>query len=512
MSNRGQSISWKVFPGAIAGTLVLLLSAVICPINNYAAAIMLMSCAVLVYFYCVLVQSDKNWWDIRAVFSAIWLMTNGLAALRLTGYQVLWETETWICQALAYAAAHIGAEIGDVLGDGFYRWVQKRTSPKKGRVLLKLHTERLFWICVAVTLMGIFAFVMNVLSKGFIPFFTSGGGNEYYDFYTKWYIFSVAGTMISGLCYYVLKTQKLSVWKKIFLWVSIVYSTFLFPTLVVNRGCMLTAALSLTTAVFYLNKRRFGALILCVIVIAGAFVIGTKARGYTEAQLNVFFEPIQIGGNKETEPTETDPTETDPTETDPTETAPTETDPTETAPTETTPIETQPDASDPGTSEQDGFQLSGTASFVYSYLTVSHDNFNEAVRYTSEWTYGVRQLRPFNVILRSSAIDGVLANAPYYMVRNHLNTVNLIGDAYYDFGVIGTFGLTLLWFVIFGAIQKFLRKTQGVFSLLALGNVMTPVALCFFTPWVSQFSFWMHWGLVLLMFLAAYLSVEKKNR
>ena len=497
MSYCEKNISWKVFPSAITGVLVLLLSAIVCPINNYVTAIMLAVSAVLVYFYCVLVQSDRNWWDIRAVFSAIWLMTNGLAALRLTGYQVLWETETWVCQALAYAAVHIGVEAGEFFGLKLHRWTQGKAQCKMGRVLFKMHAERLFWICTAVTLMGVFAFAMNVVRKGFIPFFTAGGGNEYFDFYTKWYIFGVAGTMISGLCYYVLKTQRLSVWKKVFLWCSIIYSTFVFPTLVVNRGCMLTAALSLTTSVFYLNKRRLSALILCVIVIAGAFVVGTKARGYTEAQLNVFFEPVQIGGDKETAPTEPDDTQTDPTETEPTETEPTE---------------SQPGENEPGTNGQAGFQLSGTASFVYSYLTVSHDNFNEAVRNTSEWTYGVRQLKPFNVILRSSAIDEVLSKAPYYMVRNHLNTVNLIGDAYYDFGMAGTFVLTLIWSVLFGMIQKFFRRTQGAFSMLALGNVMTPVALCFFTPWISQFSFWMHWGLVLLMFLAAYTSIEKKSK
>lgn len=486
MKNLGQNISWKIFPSAIAGTLVLLLSAVLCPINQYATALMLAVSAVVVYFYCVLIQTDKNWWDIRAVFSAIWLMTNGLAALRLTGYQVLWETETWICQAIAYGAVHIGAEIGERIGLRISQKAQGRTSLKKGRILLKMHTERLFWICVAVTLMGMIAFALNVYRKGFIPFFAKGGGTEYYDFYTKWYIFAVAGSMISGLCYYVLKTQKLSVWKKIFLWFSIIYSTFLFPTLVVNRGCMLTAGMSLTTAVYYLNKRRLSALILCAIVIIGAFVVGTKARGYTEAQLNIFFEPVQVGGNQDTKPTQTDPTATEPTETTPTE--------------------------DPNANNQGGFQLSGSASFVYSYLTVSHDNFNEAVRHTTQWTYGLRQIKPFNVILRIPAVEVALSTVPYYMVRSHLNTINLIGDAYYDFGVAGVFVLTLVWFVLFGILQMFFRKTQGVFSMLALGNAMTPVALCFFTPWVSQFSFWMHWGLVVLMFLAAYISIERKDK
>ena len=494
---------------AMIGTAALLLGAVVSPVSHYAAAAILMLCAVGLYFYCALVQAKGNWWDIRAVFSAIWLMTNGLAALRLTGYQAPWETKTWVCQAIAFAAFHLGAGLGSGLGRKIHHWLDGQIGKSMGRIRIALRQERLFWFCFAVTLMGVGAFLMNVRSRGFIPYLTASGGSAYLSFYTKWYIFAVAGSMISGLSYYVLKTQKLSLWKRMFLWCSILYSTFLFPILVVNRSALLTAGLSLTTAVFYLNKRRLWVLVLCAVVLVGAFGMCTSARGYSEAQLQVFFEPAQIGGNnnQQTEPNQPEDTQPPvPQETlQPDDTQPSA--PQETVQPEGTPQETAPQEQP----QQPGFQLSGTAAFIYSYLTVSHDNLNEAMRNEVEFTYGARQLKPFNVILRIPALANVIENAEIYKVRPHLTTVNVIGQAYYDFGLLGVGVFMFLWAMIFGAIQAVYLQGEGVFSMLALGNSMTPVTLCFFSAWMSEFSHWMHWGLILILFLAAYITVEPRK-
>ena len=486
----------KDLPAMVLGTLALIVSAFLCPVNHFAVAALLMICAVAAYLYIVLVQTDRNWFDIRAIFSAIWLATLGLAALRLSGYQVEWEKKTWVCQAIAYATFHLGVSVGDTYCLGLYDKVKKYIK-KHNRYQFRMHEDRLFWICVAVTLMGLVSFLMNVRSQGFIPFFVKGGGNDYLNFYTKWYIFAVAGTMISGLSYYVLKTQKLPVWKQVILWCSIIYSTFVFPILSVNRSALLTAALSLITAIFYLNKKRLGVLILCVILLAGAFAVCTNARGYSEEQLNAFFEPVQLGTEATTEPPATEPPATEPPATEPPATEP--------------PV-TEPPATEPAPTENEGFQLSGTAAFIYSYLTVSHDNMNEAIKHDVDYTYGIRQMIPFNVILKIPALTEAIDNSSIYKVRDHLNTVNIIGYAYYDFGMIGVAVLMFIWAVIFGTIQAIFRKDQGVFSMLALGNTMTPVVLCFFAVWMSEFTLWMHWGMIFLMFMAANVTVPWKNK
>lgn len=464
----------KHLPGLLVGTIALGLCAVINPINHYACALLLVLCAVALYFYTAVIPAKKNWWDIRALFSAIWLFTIGLASLRLTDYQRPWETATWLLLAGSYAMFYFGATLGITLGKKCYDKCKTGISIKN--ISFRLQGQRLFWICFGVTIFCMACFAANIALRGYIPYFARSG-DTYVGFYSKFYIFCTAGTGISGLSYYTLKTQKLSAWQKIFLWFSIVYSTFLYPMLVVSRGMFLTAALSLTTVVFYLNKRRFLLLVLSIAVIGAFYMEGTKARGYSEDQLNAFFEPSVIAPDNES----TDPS----------------------APTET-PEETP--------NENSGFQLSGSAAFIYSYLTVSHDNFNEAVRTVDTYTYGLRQLLPFNVILRIDAVDARVEEVGHNFVRDHLNTTNLVGEAYYDFGAMGVILLMLLWAVAFGMIQSIALESGGPFGLMALGNTITPVALCFFESWMSIFSHWMHWGFVLILFLLATITKNHKDK
>ena len=503
-------------------TVSLMVSPWIVENHRYVNAIWLLIVAVGGYFYIVYTVASRNWLDIRGVFHAVWISTIMLASLQLAEYQEDWQEKTWFCLAIAYAVFHIGTELGIRFGAKISSWINRQSGKKIGRITFAFKRERLFGICLGVTLFGFCCFIANILIRGYIPFFAPGG-NSYLNFYTKFYLFAVASCMISGLCYYTLKTQDLVMWKKTAMYVCIAYSTFAFPILTVSRGTFLTSALSLSVAVFYLNKRRFWVLVACVVVLVGGYLLGSVVRGYSEAQLNAFFEPSKIPVQTPTEsvpaPASTPetvppaiPTESVPAPTSSPETVPPVI-PTESVPTPTSSPETVPPTIPHETAPQDSkfFQLSGKAAFVYSYLTVSHDNFNEAVQNVQDYTYGVRQLAPFNVILRIPYISNAINDGKVYLVRQHLNTTNLIGDAYYDFGIVGVGVLMLIWAFIFGAIQGCYFAGEGPFALLALGNTMTPVAFCFFATWMSVFSHWMHWGMVLILWMIACISIEHKK-
>ncbi len=461
----------KSLPGLLLGTGALALCGALSPSNRFLPGLILIVCAVTLYFWFSFI-ARKNWWDLRAVFSATWLATIGLASFRLTDYQVVWEYKTWLYLAVTYALFILASSYG--LGWGGI-W-QERFSGQKdrtfGRIKFALRPARLFWVCFVVTLVGMGCFAANVAIRGYIPYFSTNT-DAYLNFYTRFHIFSTAASMISGLCYYTLFTQKLPLWKKIFLILSILYSTFLFPMLVVSRGMFLTSAVSLLTVIFYLHRKKLWVLVLCTAVTLVFYAVGTEARGYSEDDLLGYFEPSKIVA---TEPSD-DPGSTD--------------------------------ATDSPTEKPREFQLSGSAAFVYSYLTVSHDNFNLAVKNVNDFTYGARQLVPFNVILRMDWVDEVIDAHPYYKVRPHLNTINIVGDAYYDFGFWGILLLMPLWAFGFGTIQSWYEKSKGVFALLALGVTMTPVAMCFFSVWMSLFQTWMFWGLVLIMFLASCVTIVK---
>lgn len=475
---------------ALAGFAVLAAGAWLNPINRFAHGFAVMACAVVLYFAIALLVADKNWLDIRGVFAGVWLMTIGMGGLRLTEYQEQWQAKTWLMFALAYLAFQIGATAGIRKGAGLYDKIYGKAKKFRfGRVSFGLREDRLFWICVVTTLIGLASFIANILIKGYIPCF-SDDIFAYSNFYTKFHVFAVAATGVSGLCYYCVRTQKLSLIKKAILLLCIFYLVFVFPIMVVSRGVFVVAALSLATAIFYLHRKKLIALILSVIVILGVYLFASTLRNYSDAYLAVFFEPAEITLSESTTVQTESPMVTE-----------------DTQPTETVPV-----IEEPVQNSEPVFALSPKMAFLYGYLTVGHDNLNEAVQNMQNMTYGVRQFVPFNVILRIPALQQLHEHAEIYFVRPHLNTYNLIGDYYYDFGSLGVALCTLVWAFVFGLIQAAYEKGKGPFFLLILGNTMTPVALCFFASWTSNFTQWMLWGEVLIFALAACLTVDKKKQ
>lgn len=452
---------------AISGTLILLSSAFINPVYHFASAVLLMLAAAILYFLIVFTAANRNWLDIRAVFTLVWLFTIGLANLRLTEYQEEWQNKTWIILALAYGVFHIGAALGIKFVEARQRKWADRTSLKASRVFFYVRRNRLFSVSMFVTLVGLLAFSANIYVKGFLPAFSSDQ-HAYINFYTKFHVFSVAATTVSGLCYFTIKTQSIAKWKKVLLYLSIIYLTIVFPVLVVSRGVFILSSISLLVSVFYLNKKRLWVLVCCVFIIGCVYVLISSLRNLSDWQLNYYFEPAEIAITKE-QPITADDYE-----------------------------ETTSDAYEETTSDAYRFKLSPKMAFLYGYLTVSHDNFNEAVQNSIKLSYGIRQFRPFNVILRLPLPE----IEKTYLVRDHLNTHNLIGDAYYDFHEVGVAVSVFIWAFIFGAIQAWYMAYKGPFALMALGNAVTATTLSFFAPWVSDFTFWMFWGVALLLFLA----------
>ena len=453
------------------GFLCFILAADINPTRPLASGLIMVLCAIVLYFYTVIFTADKNWLDVRAMFTAAWVGTIGLAAFRLTGYQEQWQRLTWICMGLAFAMMQIGASFGIYYGKKWQNTLGKTFEKLHiGKLQLRFRPSRLFLTCIITTVIGLACFIANIAIKGFVPCF-SDSPFAYTEFYTKFHIFAVASCSVSGLCYYTIRTQQVRLWQKLVLYACILYTVFVFPIMVVSRGVFVVGAVSLTTSVFYLHKKRFLALVLCLVTILAVYWGCSSLRNYTDNQLSYLFEPVdvELGGSADII-SPTNPATPD------------------------TPVE---EPGDPIT-----FRLSPKMAFLYGYVTVSHDNFNEAVENTQEFTYGIRQFAPFNVILRSGAIEQKLADCPVYFVRPHLNTTNLIGDFYYDFGVFGVIFFMLLWAFVFGLNQGIYEAGKNPFLLLILGNTMVPVVLCFFSTWLSLFNQWLLWGTILLFAVA----------
>lgn len=464
----------------LLGFLCFILQMIINPQLPLLSGAIMVLCAAALYLFVVLLVAQKNWLDIRAVFTVSWMGTIGLAALRLTGYQEQWQSMTWLILGLAYVVFQIGAGLGIYYGRKWHPAMCKSFQRLHiGRLHFSLQPKRLFPICIITTVIGLSCFIINILIKGFVPCFSSNQF-AYIDFYTKFHVFAVASCSVSGLCYYCIKTQPLRIWQKIVLFVCILYTVFIFPIMVVSRGVFVVSAVSLTVSVFYLGKKRFLTLVLCLATILGVYWGCSTLRNYTESQLSTLFEPISIElPNK---------------------------------PDSTLTTEDAPSTDSPNDNGNTTFQLSPKIASLYSYLTVSHDNFNEAVQNNETYTYGIRQMAPFNVILRSRWIEEKIDEAKTYLVRPYLNTVNLVGDFYYDFGILGVVFCMLLWAFLFGINQSTYETGNNPFVILLLGNTMVPVVLCFFSIWMSLFNHWLLWGTPVLYAIACCIRLQPNKK
>ncbi len=461
---------------AFSGFALLLMQILINPISYFTTAFMLILAGFILYFVSVFLAADKNWLDIRAVFTGVWLVTIGLAAFRVTDYQEQWQAMTWVWVSVAYLVFQLGATFGMAMG---FRWdegINKAFSKLHiGKLRFELKNNRLFIICLVGTVIGLVFFILNALVKGYVPAF-SPDPHAYVNFYTRFQIFAVAGTGVSGLCYYTIRTQDIGKAKKVIMYLCILYNTFLYPIFVASRGSFLASAISVMVAVFYLHDKKFIALLLSLAVMFSVYYGCSYLRHYTDEQLVAFFEPKD------------NITEQDP------------------------PIDTEID-DDTAEEEAPGVSLSLPPKVVwlYSYLTVSHDNFNEAVENIENYTYGTRQFTPLNTVFRFDFIEKANENAEHHLVRPHLNTTNFIGDFFYDFGGFGVTLCTLLWSFLFGLNQALYEKTKNWIYLGLLGNTLVPIVLCFFATWTSVFSQWMLWGVILLSAIAAGVTLKSKK-
>jgi len=430
-------------------------------------------------------KGERNFLKMNAVFSVAWVVTIGISQMMLNPYQRSWELVSWICVCMAHVSFLVANDWAHRVFPVFERLFNfNKLNNSKFPFQFERRDNRLFWIALVTAVIGVAFFVANIVIKGYVPFFASAENDKaYVEFYTRLHIFVVASMVSGPLAFYCLRKCQLSIVKKIISIFIVIIMIFAIPILLVQRGTFIAVALILTTVIYLCsNKRRFVLLLACLVLMLGVYQVGTSLRSYTEAQLVYLFQTEQNEINKAKE--------------------------------EKKEGEEKKEKKETGTKfkkppEVIKIKLTPGQAYFYAYLSVSHDNFNCIVSEKEENTWGLFQLIPFNVVLRIDSINEKLAEVKIPQVTTYLNTNNLIGYAYFDFGLIGVVGLMLLWSFGFGIVEAFERKYKGPFIRLTYGVCMLPVGLCFFNAWMSYFTTWLLWGTVLLMFVLASFTRKK---
>lgn len=448
--------------------------------NTFISGCVLIVSGVLFYLYFA-TRKPMNLLDFKAVFSAIWMITIGLSQFRLLQYQVVWSYVTWVNVAIAHGIFVIANQVSAAVFnpvlikiDSIFK-ILKLTSRK-----FVVKQDRLVVISVVVSIIGLFSFIANVIIKGYIPFFAIGSSSSaYYDFYTRFQIFYVASLSSVGLSYYCLKKIELTKIKRIILWSNIILLNFVLPILLVQRGTYLNSMLIFTSVVYLQGNRKLKHLLICLILLVSIYFLGSYLRGFSNSQLAFLFQPKEITECKKDSGTSTS----------------------ECIDPEAVPLESKK------------YIIPPQISFLYSYFTVSHDNFNSVVVKLDHYTNGIWQLKPLNVLFRNTQVEALIEKAKdesvEYQVLPHLNSFNLITAAYLDFGFLGGVIFMLFWSFVFGFIENFNRKMGGIFSNIAYGICLIPIALGFFLPWMSDFVPWLYFGSTFLMYLASIVTLHE---
>ncbi|HOF62873.1 MAG TPA: O-antigen polymerase [Dermatophilaceae bacterium] len=445
--------------------------------------------AAAVVSYAVLSRRESSYLSASAVFSASWMITIALAQLRWVDYQQVWQGMTWVCLAAGHLMFVVGVTLGRTRASSAPEPARPGVSPAKPRTLAPREATRLFWVCMTALAVGLGCFALGVLEKGYIPLFEiSRNPNAYFDFYTRYHTFVVASMVSVGPAYYGIRRTALSRWHKMALALSILILTFVLPILLVQRGTFLTTGLILAAAIYELSSRKLWVFVACVIGILAVYQGGSSLRGYSDAQLNEFFKPKTTQSEGATAASTAAPSSSA------TETTP---------PAPTTPTPSPGPTSPPApTGTTGGRVLSPGQSFAYSYLTVSHDNFDLGVRMKQHHAWGMWTIQPFTTVVRLPFLRDAIAEKENYIVLPHLTTNNLISGAYYDFGLPGVLVSACLWGWGIARIERAYRRSRSPMALTSMGIALTPVALCFFAPWFSLFQLWLLWGTALLLHAA----------
>lgn len=149
---------------------------------------------------------------------------------------------------------------------------------------------------------------------------------------------------------------------------------------------------------------------------------------------------------------------------------------------------------------------------VYGYLTVSHDNASLNIMMLESHTLGGFLLEPFNTIIRSELPEMLRARNPLVNISDGLNTHNMFGLLYYDFGLLGVAIIMYIYGLFSGILENLAKDYKSPFILLLFGGVIIVTVMGFFTAWTTQFTLWMWWGTVLIFWILSEYFTKKRGK
>lgn len=426
--------------------------------NGYfrtAGCVLLAAAAVMsIYFY----RKDQNLVSFRFLLSLFWTAGEGLAAMQLSRLQTSWTNMTWLSFGGFYLMFLAGYECAEYLLKRKKAVRRDGTQAIEKQPAFEESFQKRLFVCIrAVSLISFATFVAEALILGYVPLFSSE--THAYDhfhitgvhYFTVSCMFTHSLTLIYLLKYRTKnengKTRTLGKRGRMELIFYNVLSVSI-PILSVSKF-QFVLTLVLPVLIYLLmrpdvNKKKLFAVLgaLSAVVVAMA-VFMTVRRNYEPGYLNSIFQMKD----------------------------------------EDMPLFLQ---------------------YAYMYIANNYSNFNCLTQAISQGqvmhTFGLKQLFPVFALTGMKFVFPSLVAFEIPTTIPELNTLTLIYDAYYDFGLIGV----LLFGSLLGAVCAFLyaktKENKNPILYLFYAQIALYLVLSFFSAWFTLPPIWFWFALTGLMY------------
>ena len=153
--------------------------------------------------------------------------------------------------------------------------------------------------------------------------------------------------------------------------------------------------------------------------------------------------------------------------------------------------------------------------YVYMYVSNNFANFNvltERLRGgTIPYLYGIKQLFPLFALTGLKFLKPSLVSYPLPITKTELNTLTIIYDAYYDFGLAGVIGFGLIFGAVCALLRQAVNRSENPIFCFLYAETALYAALSFFSAWFSVPTTWFWYAVTLMIWLFVQGSSRKRQ-
>ena len=154
--------------------------------------------------------------------------------------------------------------------------------------------------------------------------------------------------------------------------------------------------------------------------------------------------------------------------------------------------------------------------YPYMYIANNYENLNCLVEAISSgvgsYSMGLRMLFPFVALTGLKFVMPQLVVGEVFITKPELNTLTILYDAYYDFGILGVILFGIVLGFLCGWVVNLMKKKDNPITYLLFGQVMMYLMLSFFFFLFSNPTTWFWFAITMIMYIYVKIDYFKRNK